>query len=162
MISNSIFCRGFVLCVGYVTPNESFLHENRADGHLTQVLYTYTGGGFAASEGRSTKTIAQNALTDLSEFAGDPISYTAGAEGAAWVAINPIPASKRYETQLIQGSSAIEVVAGETECAIICLRGSIIANGKTILAQSYARVLPAKTAALEVPENSSALIIKAV
>lgn len=162
MISNSIVCRGFVLCVGYVAPNESFLHENRADGHLTQVLYTYAGGGFAASEGKPTKTVIKNALTDLSDFAGSSIKYTAGEEGAAWVALNPLPSTKRYETQLIQGSSAIEVVAGETECAIICLLGSVIASGKTIPAQSYARVLPAKTVALEVPENSSALIIKAV
>jgi hypothetical protein len=125
-------------------------------------LYTYSGGGFAASEGKPTKTVLQKVVTDLSDFMGSQIHYTAGEEGAAWVAVNPIPETKRYETQLVSGGSVVEVMADGAECAIICLLGSVNVEGKAITAQRYARVLPTKIVALEVPQNSVALIIKAI
>jgi hypothetical protein len=162
MMLNNIPCRGFVLCVGYLSPNESLLHSNNKDGDTNQSLYTYSGGGFAASEGKSTKTVLQKVVTDLSDFMGSQIHYTAGEEGAAWVALNPIPATKRYETQLVSGGSVVEVMADGAECAIICLLGGINVEGKEITAQSYARVLPTKIVTLEVPQNSVALIIKAI
>jgi hypothetical protein len=162
MISTNIPCRGFVLCVGYLPPDVSFLHRNNTDGDTNQALYTYSGGGFATSEGKPTKNVLPNVMTDLSDFMGNQIHYTAGREGAAWVALNPIPATKRYQTQLVSGGSAVEVTADGAECAIICLLGGINVEGKEITAQSYARVLPTKIVTLEVPQNSVALILKAI
>lgn len=162
MISHNIPCRGFVLCVGYLSPNQSFVHKNNLDGDFNQTLYTYSGGGFAASEGKPTKTVIKNVLTDLSDFAGTPIRYTAGEEGAAWIALNPVPLTKRYSTQLVLGGSTVEVMSDGVECAVICLLGSVNVGNKIIAAQSYARVLPSKTISIEVPQNSVALVIKAV
>ena len=155
-------CRGFVLCTGYLTPNETFRHPNKASAEVTHAVYMVFGGGVAASEGKQPIELTATRLTSLYDFAGTEIIYTAGPDGAAWIAVNPTPETKQYQTQLVPEGSSIDVTADGTECAVVCLFGGITVGGKTITALNYARILPGKVAALEVPQNSTALILKVI
>lgn len=162
MILNTLLCRGFSLCTGYLAPNEVLINPNKAATEVNQVVYIISGNAVAAAENQQPITLNTACLIDVFNFAGTQITYTAGPEGAAWVALNPIPETKRYSTNLVQGETVVEVAADGAECAIVCLVGSINVSGKTIEALSYARVLPAKTVMLETSQNSVALVIKAV
>lgn len=162
MILNTLLCRGFSLCTGYLAPNEILANPNKAATEVNQVVYIISGNAVAAAENQQPITLDTACLIDVSKFAGTQITYTAGPNGAVWVALNPIPETKRYFTSLVQGETVAEVAADGAECAIVCLVGSISVSGKTIPALSYARVLPTKTVVLEAPANSVALVIKAV
>jgi hypothetical protein len=162
MILNTLLCRGFSLCTGYLAPNEFLINLNKAATEVNQAVYVISGNAVATAENQQPITLNTACLTDVSNFAGIQITYTAGPEGAAWVALNPIPETKRYSTNLVQSGTAVEVAADGAECAIVCLFGNINVSGKTVAALSYARVLPTKTVMLETPQNSVALIIKAV
>jgi hypothetical protein len=162
MILNTLLCRGFALCTGYLAPNEILKNTNKAATELNQAVYVILGNATAASENKQSILLNARQLADVSDFAGQEITHTAGSDGVAWVAVNPIPETKRYQTQLVSGGDTVEVTADGAECAIVCLVGSIDVNGKQIAALEYARVLPTKIVTLEVPQNSVALILKAV
>lgn len=162
MISNVILCRGFALCTGYLAPNEILINKNKAATEVNQAVYVISGNAVATAENQQPITLNTACLTDVSNFAGTQITYTAGSNGLAWIALNPIPEIKKYQTQLVYAGNSIEVVSDGAECAIVCLVGNINVSGKTVAALSYARVLPTKTVVLETPQNSVALIIKAV
>lgn len=162
MISNVILCRGFALCTGYLAPNEILINKNKAATEVNQVVYTVAGNAVATSKNKQPTLLDTASVADVSDFIGDEITYTAGSNGLAWIALNPIPETKKYQTQLVQAGNSIEVVSDGAECAIICLVGNANVSGKTIPALSYARVLPTKTVVLEAPANSVALVIKAV
>lgn len=162
MISNVIMCRGFALCTGYLAPNAVLKNPNREASEVNQAVYVLSGNAVATSKNKQPIVLGTAAISDVYDFMGDEITYTAGPNGLAWIALNPIPETKKYQTQLVQAGSSVEIASDGAECAVICLFGSVNIGDKTIGAQNYARILPTKTVMVEVPQNSTALIIKAI
>lgn len=162
MISNVILCRGFALCTGYLAPNEILINKNKAATEVNQAVYTVAGNAVASSDDKPDVVLSSDCLADVSDFTGNEITYKAGLDGLAWVAINPIPETKKYQTQLVQAGNSVEVVADGAECAVICLVGNTNVSGKTIPTLNYARILPTKTVMVKALQNSVALVIKAV
>jgi hypothetical protein len=140
--------------------SEIFKNANKVATEVNQVVYTVFGSTTATSESHPPVELNTGLLGDVSHFAGTEIIYTAGPDGAAWVAVNPIPENKCYQTQLVPGGSLIDVTADGTECAVVCLSGGVTVGERVIAPLNYARILSGRTATLEVPQNSSALILK--
>jgi len=162
IIQTNISCRGFVICIGSMEDGDVLAHPNSGDGVFTQAVYLYKGSSIASSGGKSDIPLPTGQITDLSAFAGLPISYLGGPQGALWAAINPTPATKRYEMQLLRGGNFMDVESGGNECVVVCLSGVISVGDKPIAQHKYARILPNKTAGVIVPHDSLALVMKAV
>ncbi len=162
IVQNSIACRGFVLCIGSMERDDVLLHPNNESGVLNQAVYVYKGSITASADSKSDIALLSGQLTNVAEFAGLPIAYTGSPEGALWLAVNPTPASKRYEMQLLRGGDFMDVESGSNECAVVCLSGVISVGDKPIVQHKYARIMPNKTVAVIVPHDSLALVMKAV
>jgi len=156
--SDSVSCRGFALCYGGMTPNESFVNENLTVGVFNQLVFVYSGSITASSDGMPNVVLEEKKFTDVSAFFGKPINYTAGSQGAFWLAINPMPVDKRFNVDLITEGS-VQVQGSEKEKAIICIDKGAVCNGKALDFIEYVRVLENKTVDLVVESNSLAAII---
>ena len=159
--SNAVGCRGFSLCHGGMTANESFVSPNLTVGVFNQLVFLYSGSAVASSEGMPDITLKEKEFVDVSAFFGKTIKYTAGPQGAIWLAINPHPVEKRFNVQLINQGS-IEVQGSEKETAIICVDKVVLCNEKELTPLQYVRVLNNKSINLTIPTANSSAGLAAV
>ena len=141
IVQNSISCRGFSICYGTMTLNESLLCSNITDGFFNQWIYLYNGSALAGTESSQTTQLLQGELVEVSQYAGAPIKYVAGNNGATWIGINPIPTSKRYDAKLIKGPTTETINPSGKETFIMCIDGIITCNGAQLNPTQYARVV---------------------
>lgn len=77
----------------------------------------------------------------MSQYAGAPIKYVAGNNGATWLGINPIPTTKRYDARLIKGSTTETINSSNKETFIVCVDGILTCNDVQLKPTQYARVV---------------------
>jgi hypothetical protein len=159
--SNVIGCRGFALCYGGMTANESFTSQNLTAGEFNQLIFLYSGLVIVSSEGMPDIHLKEKEFVDVSVFFGKPIKFTAGPQGVVWLAINPHPVEKRFDVQLIT-QGPVEVKGSEKETAIICVDKTILCNEKELNPLQYVRVLNNKTVNLTIPASDSLSGIAAI
>jgi hypothetical protein len=157
IVQNSISCRGFSICYGTMTPNENLVCSNITDGFFNQWIYLYNDSALAGTESSQTTQLLQGELVDVSQYAGEPIKYVAGDNGATWLGINPIPTTKRYNARLIKGSTAETVNPSDKETFIVCVDGIITCNGVQLKPMQYARIVNASKT-FELSQNGVAII----
>lgn len=138
---DSIGCRGFSVCHGTMTANENLVCSNTTDGFFNQWIYLYSGSALAGSETSQTTELIEGALVDVSQYAGAPIKYVAGNSGAKWLAINPIPTTKRYNARLIKGAVTETINNSDKETFIVCAEGNIVCNGVQLKPMQYTRIV---------------------
>jgi hypothetical protein len=141
IVQNSISCRGFSICYGSMTPNESLVCSNTTDGFFNQWIYLYSGSALAGSEASQTTELTAGALVDVSQYAGAPIKYVAGNNGATWLGINPIPTTKRYNAKLIKGVTTETISPSDKETFIVCVDGIVTCNGVELKPTQYTRIV---------------------
>jgi hypothetical protein len=124
-----------------MTPNEFLICENITDGFFNQWIYLYNGSAMAESESNQTTELRAGTLVDVSQYAGAPIKYVAGNNGATWLAINPIPTTKRYNARLIKGAITETINPSDKETFIICVDGIVNCNGVQLKSTQYARIV---------------------
>lgn len=157
IVQNGITCRGFSICYGSMTANENLVCSNTTDGFFNQWIYLYSGSALAGSEASQTTELTEGTLVDVSQYAGAPIKYVAGNNGATWLGINPIPTTKRYNARLIKGAVTETIDASDKETFIVCIDGFLTCNGVQLKPMQYARVVnTSKTFILN--ENSIAIV----
>jgi hypothetical protein len=141
IIQNAISCRGFGICHGTMTANESLINPNVNDGAFNQWVYLYSGSALAGTESNQTTELTEGSLVDVSEYAGSAIKYVAGNNGATWIGINPMPSTKRYDARLIKGAITETINASNKETFILCVNGILTCNGVQLKPTQYARVV---------------------
>jgi hypothetical protein len=141
-----------------MTKGESFIHSNTGDGAVNQAVYIFSGD-ITAVQNEQNISLNENELTDISSLKNKPIQYTAGNAGATWVAINPAPATKRFNTQLINTEQTLSVTGSNKETFVLCIEGVITCEGKQLGSLQYVRVLDGRTVSVSVPNNSVAVIL---
>jgi hypothetical protein len=155
----SVLGRGFSMCFGEFTPGEIDSFDNTGDAHANQVVYLFFGNVTASQNGKIIQVMPKS-ITDMSSFVNTPYSTVAGNDGAYWMAINPIPATKKYNIEIAQ--NGISTIQSTTkECVIVCADGSITVNSKLINKEQFTRVIKNNSVTLNVPEGSIAFIMTA-
>jgi hypothetical protein len=159
IFQDALVCRGFILCYGSFVPNEIMSHPNTGDGIATQAAYLYFGNVTASQNGTDIEMLAGK-VNDLSPFINAPCESKAGALGAAWLAINPTPSTKKYDITIAPIGNSV-VTSSSLDCVVLCVDGAINCNEKTINKMQYTRVLNNTSVNLTVSDNSVALIMTA-
>lgn len=157
IVQNGIPCRGFSICYGTMTPNETLVCSNDINGYFNQWIYLYSGSALAGSEDSQTTVLTQGSLVDVSQYAGAPIKYIAGINGATWLGINPIPTTKRYDTRLIKGPITETINPSDKEAFVICVDGSVKCNGVELKPMQYVRVVSSNKT-FDLSQNGVAII----
>ena len=141
IIQNGIACRGFAICYGTMTSNETLINPNVNDGSFNQLVYLYSGSALAGSENSQTTELIAGDLVDVSQYANAPIKYVSGNNGATWIGINPIPSTKRYDARLIKGAITETINSSDKETFIVCVDGIVTCNGVELKPTQYARIV---------------------
>lgn len=162
LISTLSVCKGFAMCRGHITSNDFYEYTQEdvsSDARFSQIFYLLEGSGTVYNSDGSLhdKSDVSNAW-DIRYFYKKPYKFVAGDRGATWICINPIPADKFFDMELIKQSTSIE--GTEEEQNIICVKGTAIINDKQLKQFNYARIPNGKVANITVPEGSELLYIK--
>jgi len=157
IIQTGIPCRGFSICYGTMTPNETLIVSNTTDGYFNQWIYIYSGSASAISEVSQTTELAEGTLVDVSQYAGAPIKYVAGNNGLTWLCINPIPITKRYDARLIKDATTETISPSDKETFIVCVDGILTCNGAQLKPMQYARVVTTSKT-FDLSQNGIAII----
>lgn len=183
-IASTVLCKGFALCRGFITPNDSYNYspeDSNIDTRYTQIFYMIEGSGsiklnnnFVGSFDNNYSNVvpeyqdhyntyvkqgATSLLIDLRIMQGSAFSFTSGEKGAGWLCINPVPTDKLFDCDLILGGTSKTITGDGKEHIIMCAKGSITINDKTFSQFNYARVLEGKTANIVVPSDSEAIYL---
>ena len=141
IVQNGIACRGFAICYGTMTSNETLINPNVNNGSFNQLVYLYSGSALVWSENSQTTELTAGNLVDVSQYANAPIKYVSGNNGATWIGINPIPSTKRYDARLIKGAITETINSSDKETFIVCVDGIVTCNGVELKPTQYARIV---------------------
>jgi hypothetical protein len=183
-IASTVLCKGFALCRGFITPNDSYNYspdDANIDTRFTQVFYMIEGSGsihlnnnFVGQFNSGSSNVVpeyqqyydqyvkrgnSSLLIDLRGFQGSAFNFTSGNNGAGWLCINPVPADKLFDCDLIRGNTNTTITGDGREHIVMCAKGNITINGKKFEQFNYARVLEGKTADIVVPSDSEAIYL---
>lgn len=157
IVQNGIACRGFAICYGTMTSNETLINPNVNNGSFNQLVYLYSGSALVGSENSQTTELIAGDLVDVSQYANAPIKYVAGNNGATWIGINPTPSTKRYDARLIKGPITETINPSNKETFIICVDGVVTCDAAELKPTQYARVVvTSKT--FDLSQNAVAII----
>ena len=157
LISSLHICKGFAMCRGHITANDQYEYTEREtseDTRFSQIFYLLEGSGIAP-DGNFYK---DKLLMDMRDYFQKQYKFIAGNNGATWLCINPIPANKFFDAEILNTPTTI--VGDGREHIIICAKGTIFANDKELKQFNYVRVLNEKTANISFSEDSEAIYLK--
>jgi len=161
-LDQPITCKGFVLCLGHITANDSFViteEDTVKDGTFSQIGFCIDGGATLYDSANTVVgTYTADNLYDFKEYYGKSYTLTTTNEsGGTWFCINPLPAKKIYDMELLRENATKTIVGDGVEKTVICVYGTVTINGKILTNKQYVRVLNGKTANVEVSPGSMAI-----
>lgn len=154
LIDDLIMCKGFAICRGMMTAGETYTFtsaNSSADGIFSQLGYCVSGDAILYdSDGNARLTFETGNLYDVREYYGKDFTITANENGGTWICINPTPANKFYNGELLKENTTKTVKGGSKEQVVMCLSGVVSINDKVLNQFQYARVLNGKTAKIKI------------
>jgi hypothetical protein len=159
---NTTIGRGFVTCAGALTAKDGFVHPNNSNGVTNQWVYMFTGSLRAVVENGDVVILPERELTDMSPWANMTITYTDEGTGAQYVAINPVPNTRRYTAELLRGPVQKTVVGTEKLMNIVGLENVSMCNDKPLHSRHFATVPAGKEVLIDVPEGAVAAVFTEV
>jgi hypothetical protein len=162
ILMNSTVGRGFVACAGAITPKDGFIHANDSSGVANQWIYVFSGTAKAITETGDVIMFRAKELIDMSQWMGMKLTYTDEGEGTQYVAINPVPNTRRYTAELLRGPVQKTVVGTEKLMNIVGLEHVTICNGAPLQSRNFATVPEGKQVLIDVPEGAVAAVFTEV
>lgn len=161
--STTALCKGFAICTGHITANDTYqysLEDTTTDTKYSQIFYLFDGGGimYDDNDNEYGRSDVSNAW-DLREFHRKKYKFVSGNKGATWVCINPVPANKFFDMELVKSNSQKTIAGDGKEHIILCLKGIITVNGNELTSLKYSRILNGKVADVVVPSGSEAMYL---
>lgn len=151
--------RGFVTCAGSITPKDGFLHANNADGVTNQWVYMFSGNVKATAQNGDVIDLLDGTLTDMSPWSNMSVSYDDVESGAQYIAINPVPNTRKYNAELLKGPVQKTITGTSKLTNIVGLEHTITCNNIPLKSRQFATVSEGKEVTIDVPENSVAVIL---
>lgn len=156
-------CKGFALCIGYVTEDDSVsinVEHLKRDGNFSQIGYCEIGGA-TLYDLSGNKIMECNSDTfydmrDLYHKGGYQYKTNLGT-GGSWFGINPIPSIKIYDAVLLREGDTDSILGDGIERTIICVKGTVKVNDKTLQPKQYSRILKDKMATYTLSKDSIAI-----
>lgn len=162
ILMNTTIGRGFVTCAGALSAKDGFVHPNNASGVTNQWVYIFSGSMSGVVENGDVFLLPERELTDLSPWANMKINYTDNGTGAQYIAINPVPNTRRYTAELLRGPVQKSVVGTEKLMNIVGLEHTVTCNGIPLQSRNFATVPAGKEVLIDVPENAVAAVFTEV
>jgi len=165
MISNALIpYKTFNACSVACIPGGTFVHPNNKDGFSSQWLYAYYGEGSVQCINGNSLHISKaldGALHELpiDDFLNKELTVTGGSTVFHYIAINPVPSTRRFNAELINETTQRSITGFEKETVIFCLEGKIVCNDVEIDTWKFASIENNKSINLTVPQNSVALLL---
>jgi hypothetical protein len=159
MVSSTILCKGFALCRGRMTKNDTFNYTKEItseDAKFSQIMYLLEGGGMTPL---GPAAFDNNKLVDFRDFYKKEYSLSCDERGATWICINPIPADNFFDVTLLEGGNNYTFEPDiNKEQIILCVENYITINNKIFNQFNYTRIID-KNATVNIPDSSEALFL---
>jgi hypothetical protein len=129
------------------------------DGTFSQVNYCIFGKcDLYDSSDNLVDEIVEGDSYDGTEYYGKGYKcVTPENIGGSWFSINPLPATKIYDFEVLGEDETRTIVGDGIERTIICVTGSMTVNDKMLTEKQYARILNGKTANITIAKGSKAI-----
>jgi len=161
--SPTVLCRGFAICTGHVTANETYeysLEDTTVDTKFSQIFYLYEGSGALYDENDVIYNKSSvPSVWDLRMYYKKKYKFVANKLGATWICINPIPAYNFFDIEHLHSNTTKTIIGDGKEHVILSLRNKIIVNDAELTHLKYSRILNGKVANVIVPSGSEALYL---
>jgi hypothetical protein len=169
MITNTPYkTNDFIYSLTYQGPHETTVYLNDNTGYYRSHIYMIEGEIDAYESNTETPSdldlmiktkLVRGTLYDSSHTKGKYIIAKTLENGAAMVMINPVPADRRMDVEILKDKQTIEINATDKKITIICLTGPIDVNGKTLKTTQYAVVLQNKSATITMEDNTICALV---
>jgi hypothetical protein len=156
-------CKGFALCTGFVTANDEVVvtvDSLKREGTFSQLFYGVMGSAKLYDlKGNLLLDCKEGNFYDMRDFyhIGGYVYKTGSEEGGSWFCINPFPSNKIYDYKVLNEGDTESVFGDGVERAILCVKGRVNINDKTLQQKQYARILKDKMATYTIEKDSLAV-----
>lgn len=154
--------KGFAVCKGAMSSNDVYEYtaaNTSADGVFSQLLFGIAGSGKVYDENDNfvMDIVDPGTIYDFKDLYGKGYKIVAGQYGGTWICINPMPADKVYNYELINSNESKIIIGTDKEQVVYCITGSITVNNREVKQMQYVRILKDTEANISVSKDSIAL-----
>lgn len=162
LVDQLLMCRGFAICKGFISPGETWnftTDDTSSDGVFSQLGYLVQGSGTLYDADGNDRGRFENpgSLYDMRDYYGKACSIKVDSEGGSWICINPTPASKAYNGEVLKAETNKTIIGNDKEQVVVCLKGKISINDKVLDEFQYARIIKGKSANVVISSDSAGL-----
>lgn len=147
---DAIPCRGFLVCYGAVSPNQTHDPQSTLTNRYSEWGYIETGELTCEGNGQSV-VLASGQLTNLSQFKGHSTTLTAGDVPVMFAAFNPM---REGTMNCVLLDSNTEVSG---EACVFVLNGGMGVDNKTVPAWKYLYVREGETKTVALANGAKAV-----
>jgi hypothetical protein len=169
MILNKVVGAGnFFYCMNYFPPYTQFTKLNSGAAIYHQSYYMLEGS--AVVDARDSEDITDPIVHTLSSSKGQLvdagvtkdkyITITVGDQSVAAVSFNPLSPDQGLAVEIIDTAQTLTVTAGDVRKTLVCLQGSMTANGIAITNGQHAKIFPGKSAEIVLNEGAICAIVQ--
>ena len=168
ILNNSINAGNFIYCASHMGPEENTVpYLNTGNGHFHSWSYIVSGSAIVQfSETPDGPAVYSNdskipgTLFDHRPYKDLYHHIKTTDEHLSFINFNPIPDTRDIVVSILKGPQTDYVItAQEKRITIVCITGSITANGKDIKAMQHAKLFPKKQATLNLPDNTICALV---
>lgn len=163
IFSQAVNIKSCIVCFAYQGPNQVTTYFNDNIGHFHKYVYVLDGQIDTevtpenSSVPDSSLLLLPKQFYDISYTKGKNIKGVTGETGAAMVFFNPIR-TEDITVEIIKDKQTLKLKATE-RISVVCLTGSVEANGKAINQMQFATLPLNKTVTIKIEDGTICAIV---
>lgn len=166
ILSNAINIRSCIVCFAHQSENETISYFNAETGHYHRFIYltkgqldTYVTDSPEVTENDKVIQLEANELYDLAPTLNKHVISIAKNSDASMAMFNPIPLDRDISVEILKDQQSRLLEPSDTRVTIVCLVGSIDANGKTLNSMQFAKVPADKSVVVNLKDGDVCAIV---
>ena len=166
ILSQAINIRSCIVCFAHQSENETISYFNAETGHYHRFIYltngtlnTYVTDTEQVTEADDIITLESNQVYDLSPTLKKYVTSIAINSDATMAMFNPIPFDRDISVEVLKDQQSILLEPSDKRVTIVCLIGSIEANGKTLNSMQFAKVPTDKSVVVNLKDGDICAIV---
>jgi len=171
MILNKVISAGnFVYCMNYFPAYTNITMPNFDSGTGGYHQMYYMIDGYATVDARESQDmnapivytidVAKGQLVDATPTRNKYFTITLGDQSVAAMAFNPLSPDQVLSVEIVNTTEKFYVGAADKRKTLVCLQGSMTANGITITSGQHAKIFPGKSAEIVLNDNAICAIVQ--